>query len=100
MSFRARLTEFKAQRWRALAVTPERQQLLYLGHNYTQVQENYDKPFFDGDILNEEERKACTHVYLQKWMGAPERGSWVTQRSLEIPTTEVTLNIAKKPTPV
>jgi hypothetical protein len=89
------LTEAKAQRWRALAIYKDGQEgLLYVGASYTQVQENYDNPYFE--LLDDEERERVATIRLQKWVGAPDSGHWVNQRELQIPET-LALPVMAKP---
>lgn len=90
----AGLVETKAQRWRALAVYSDgRECLLFVGASFSQVNEHYDEPYFD--LLDDEERGLVNRIHLQKWVGAPDSGNWVTQRNLPIPETPV-LQIATK----
>jgi len=90
----AGLVEAKPQRWRALAIYSDgRECLLYVGPNFAQVNDHYDEPYFE--LLDDEERKLVSRIYLQKWIGAADSGSWQTQRNLPIPATSI-LPIAKK----
>jgi hypothetical protein len=78
------LHETKAQRWRALAVFKDGSEgLLYLGHSYAQVTEHYDEPYFE--YYDQEERDRIAEIHLQKWVGAPDRGKWVTQKNIDFP---------------
>ena len=88
------LVEPKAQRWRALATYKDgRECLLYVGGSFSQVNENYDSPYYE--LLDDEERALVKTIHLQKWVGAPDAGRWETQRNLPIPESLV-LKIATK----
>lgn len=82
------LREPKAQRWRAVAVLRDGSEaLLCLGGSIGQVRETYSEPWFE--LLAEDVRKATHEIHLQKWDGLPDRGEWVTQSRLPLPTTPV-----------
>lgn len=78
------LTEARAQRWRALLLNKDQTEtLLILGSSYDQVKETYDEPYYD--LLEEDERARIHEIIIQKWVGAPDRGTWVTQGVLPTP---------------
>lgn len=75
------LQEPMAQRWRALAMLKNNEEaLLYVGNTIAQVRENYAEVWFD--MFDEDVRDHVREVVLQKFVGAPDRGRWITQISL------------------
>lgn len=86
------LVEAKPQRWRALAAYKDNKEgLLILGSSSGQVRETYDEPYFE--LLEEDERQNIHEILLQKFVGAPDRGQWVTQGVLPSPQKECALPI-------
>jgi hypothetical protein len=80
---RTTFRESKAQRWRALAILDNGTEvLLCLGASMTQVKDFYQIPWYE--YLPEDVRKEVDEISLQKWVGLPDCGEWITQASLPL----------------
>ena len=81
---RTPLSEPMAQRWRALVVLNDGQEaLLCLGKSHIQVQKDYTIPWWE--LFDRELQKQTKHIVLQRWVGASDRGKWMTQDFLKTP---------------
>jgi len=77
------LKEMKHQRWRALAMLNDgTEALICLGNTVANVRESYLEPWLE--LFDEDVRKETDEIVLQKWIGEPDRGEWVTQANLPL----------------
>ncbi|QEL14506.1 hypothetical protein [Limnoglobus roseus] len=77
-------TESKAQGWRAVAILEGRGEcLLYVGRSSTHVRGEYLEAY--AELLEDDEKEACTAIHLQQWQGTPDAGRWQTKNELRVP---------------
>jgi hypothetical protein len=78
------LTEPRAQRFRALVICRDGQEvLLYVGSTGAEIKENYTGIW--NDVVDDEQQAKVHQVVLQKWNGPPDRGRWQTIERLMVP---------------
>lgn len=78
------LSETKSQRWRAIAVRSNGDEaLIYLGGNILQVRENYLEAF--NSYQEPEEQLETVAIRVEKWVGMPYCGNWITHAQLLLP---------------
>lgn len=76
--------EPKAQHWRAIAtMTDGSESLIFVGATITHVRENYVAPWTE--LFTPEGKTNTEQILLQKWIGSPDCGGWLTQTDLVIP---------------
>lgn len=71
------------QTWRAIAILENDKKVhLYIGNSIAQVRAGYANPWYN--YLPLSVRKEVKEIDMQKWIGTPEKGRWLSKYSLDV----------------